>query len=208
LIVDEKPRNYEAQKSYLSPPYCGIGFTCYAVLYRRPTLPSEDSLINARFDSIQQVIIDSITKAETWKLGTFSDEFGDPTSKKFIKTYLSGIFSNSATSNTPLYVEVLVTKTNIGIFLHEYGASNPPQTFIGLGKVKMKNSANEIIEVNSNGDWNQNGGIKISDIDCKKFISFLNKSVGEIKVVIHDEYNSEYVFNIDVTGFKEEFKLL
>ncbi|MBN1927901.1 MAG: hypothetical protein JW798_18860 [Prolixibacteraceae bacterium] len=101
-----------------------------------------------------------------------------------------------------------MTKTDIGIFLHEYERSKPPTKFIGNGKVKMKNAANEIIEVNSNGDWNQNGGIKVSDIECKKFMSFLNKSLGEIKVVIHDEYNSEYVFNIDVTGFKEEFALL
>lgn len=181
----------------------------FVVIFKKPAEQKENSSISGRNDSINKALTTAKALAnKPWQIDIFNDEFGDPTSEKYLRTIVSGVFSNSATSNSELHVKVLVTKTDIGIFLHEYATSNPPQVFIGIGTIKMKNSANEIIDVQSSGDWNQNGGIKISNANFTKFIDFLKKSEGDIKVVIHDEYNSEYNFNIDVTSFKEEFKLL
>lgn len=189
-------------------------------------LSHADSLRIAREDSIAQVKKDSLAKVEAerqaylnrpWKIGTYNNEFGEPTNEKFIKTRIDGYFSNSATSNEYLYVEVMLDKDAAGIFLHEYKKSNAAEKFIGTARIKMKNSSGKTLQIISASEWNQNGGILIKNFtyvkgaesyDYSKFRNFIKQSVGDIKVVIYDEYSSTYRFNIDATGFIKEFSQL
>ena len=48
----------------------------------------------------------------TWELDTLSDEFGDNTDKRYIKNKGLGTFSNTATDNSKLIVEMHFEKNN------------------------------------------------------------------------------------------------
>lgn len=168
-------------------------------------------------DSIQKAKNDSIKKIEDerkayesrpWKLDRFVDNFGDPTGEKYIKSYSSGIFSNSATNGDDLYVKLLVTRSSIGLFLYEYSNDNAAEKFIGGGTVLAKNEAGEKVQVGITGDWNSQGGINIGGGHYSKLIAFMKKSTGRIKFVVYDDYSSKYNFEVDMRGFNDEFSLL
>lgn len=189
---------------------------------KRSSLSIEDSLKMVAKDSIARAKQDSIKKAELelqehlnrpWKAGYFTDEYGEATKQKFIKTTVVGNFSNSATSNAYLLAEVLIEKSAAGIFLHEYKDQSAPQKFIGTARIKMKNSEGKELQIFSSSSWNQSGGILIKNFtmvrgaesyDFSNFRNFIKKSAGEIKVVIYDSYSSSYRFSIDSKGFSEE----
>ena len=183
----------------------------------KPTGQNSKSLI----DSLKKAIRDSIVQAQNtrknpgnlpiqWQIGKFKDEFGDETKERFLGTFVEGRFSNSATSNSPLFVQILMTKDNGAVFLHEYKPSNPSQGFSSV-QLQMKNAAGEKELLRCYGKWAQSGGIKIEDgelsyqRDYSKFKEFVRRSNGEVKIVISDEYSSVYNFTIDTKGFMDEF---
>ena len=168
-----------------------------------------DSLRIAREDSIR--IADSTLLAynsRPWKLGTYNDEFGDSTSKKYISTFEYGTFSNSAASDENLYVTIIVDQEDVGILLREYQIYNTPKSIIGGATIKLKNSDDKLFVFKASSKWNQSGGIKIPQFYYSQFIDFIKNSVGEIKVLIYDNYSSSYHFTIDPTGFAEEYNQL
>ena len=58
-----------------------------------------------------------------WKEMYFTDEFGATTNQKYVYTDLFGSFSNSATTNSPLRVRMVVSKdSTIEVALYEYGS--------------------------------------------------------------------------------------
>ena len=153
-----------------------------------------------------------------WQLRNFVDDFGDSTSSKYIKTQVEGTFSNSATSNSYLFAEVLFTKSAIGIFFHEYNISSPNARFIEddyiLATVNLKNSKGETLFLGSSLEWGDDGGISFRrksndpDDDYTKFKNFIQNNTGKIKVVVKDRFGSSYLFSIDSTGFTEGLALL
>jgi hypothetical protein len=185
-----------------------------------------DSLYKARAvnDSIEKVRRDSIRieterkekyEARPWKLSYYSDEFGDPTNKKFIKFTGYGYFSNSATSRDDLFVKVNCDKNSVGIFLHQYNWNSSAESPIGSWRVLMKNSKGETLELTINSKWNNSGGGSMSTYkygdkksDVEKFIWFCKKSVGDISVVVKNEYSSTWSFKMSVDGFTKEYSLL
>lgn len=155
-------------------------------------------------------VLDSLAKMrKEWTISSYVDQFGDPTNEKHILTNRLGTFSNSATSNSDLYVRILVDKDAIGIFLHEYNVSRPAEGVVGSMTINLKNSDGKTLTVHSYSNWNHSGGIKIQKDrvmhDYTKLKNFLASSVGEVKVFIHDKYSSSYNFTIDCDGFKEAF---
>lgn len=170
--------------------------------------------LRAQRDSIAEIRrIEREANRTYWYKGTFTDEFGDPTGKKYINTTTEGGFSNSATRNSYLFVEILVTKNSAGIFLHEYEKNSSPESFYTGATVMLKNSSGETLRISSNSKWNQTGGLAIRRNEYSPgFLNFknflLNSPGNEIKVVIQDEYSSRYNFTINTKGFKEEFEKL
>jgi hypothetical protein len=155
--------------------------------------------------------------SNAWIVGTFIDEYGESTDKRFIKTGVVGHFSNSATSNGYLFAEVLLHKEAAGIFLHEYEMTNPAEKFIGTARIKMKNSLGKELEIFTGSEWSQEGGLLIAnftavegaeDYDFSNFRKFIKRSEGEIKVVIYDKYSSTYRFNLSAGGFNEAYNSL
>ena len=59
-----------------------------------------------------------------WEITYYVDEFGQYTNQAYVrnKNYFVGKFSNSATTNSKLYVGVLIDLENVAIKLLEYGS--------------------------------------------------------------------------------------
>jgi len=151
------------------------------------------------------LLLVGVSPAWAWVLGTLVDEYGDATTKKYIQTEAIGTFSNSATRDSFLKVEVIVDQENhVGVFLHEYSPDRSPVYFTGSGVMMAKNSTGKTFKTQSIGRWSQTGGISLIN-DRSAFISFLRNSNSEIKVVVHDEYSSTYNFTISAYGFATEY---
>lgn len=72
------------------------------------------------------------SKRDYWEHGNYVDDFGDKTKKKFIKNAvpISGLFSNSATNNSLLKVQLLINSPkDINIMLYEYAGNNPVKAY-------------------------------------------------------------------------------
>lgn len=196
---------------------CGERIRTEKQLTREIEIIGVDSIELAKSHSIMKIEAEKETLTNRrWEIRTFVNEYGEKTEEKYIETKTDGTFSNSATSNSYLRTEIILTKKAAGIFLHEYKESSAPVKFIGSSRVKMKNNNNEEIEIFSGRSWNQTGGILIdnnnhtqgNESDYSKFLRFLKKSNGEIKFVIYDKYSSVYRFSVDMGGFEEEFSKL
>lgn len=162
--------------------------------------------------------IDSIKEAvkPKWIVSSFVDNFGDPTKEKYLSYETSGTFSNSATANSPLFVKILITKKSCGVFLHEYKESGPAVKPIGTYTFNLKNADGKTHQVFSGSEWNQSGGISISnfiyenikDYDFSELRNFMVKSNGQVKFYIKDSYSSSYNFTIDTNGLSDRLKEL
>jgi hypothetical protein len=171
---------------------------------------------------IDSNLIDSINKADSiklafenrpWRTDTFVDDFGDKTGNIYIYTKVLGTFSNSATSNSAVFVKIIITKNIAGLFLHQYSPDNPAEKFIGQGKISMKNQAGTLKGISSIGEWNKQGGLLIENTAgfwnyYSDLVNFIKASEGEIKFVVVDSYSSKFNFSINANGFVEEYKKL
>lgn len=142
----------------------------------------------------------AIRASSKWEISSFVDDFGEKTGDNFIWTHAEGTFSNSATKDSYLYAELLVTPNKAALYLHEYRKNNPAVKFIGGGVIAMKNSAGKTIHLRRLSDWNTSGGIKIRDVRTLR--EFLKESTGKIKAAVKDKYSSTYKFTIDTEGYK------
>ena len=67
-----------------------------------------------------------IEEAQThWSIGFYVDEFDKPTGEKYVWGHTNGVFSNSATTNSDLYVTFIIDKKNVSIKLYKYGRNHP-----------------------------------------------------------------------------------
>jgi hypothetical protein len=203
-------------------PIVSLVIICFLAGCNMPT--SNQNRENQIRDSIEKVKVDSAQRSWKqrdsianlpWKIGSFVDNFGDPTGDKFIEANIEGVFSNSATSGSPLYIRILLEKDDCGIFLHEYGRSQPAEKFIGGGTLQLKNEANEVLSTIIIADWNEKGGLLIDNKTAgyyhgryDKLKKFIFESGGKIKAVISEKYGSEYKFTIDMAGCLEQFNKL
>lgn len=176
-------------------------------------LDSLEILYKMKIDSITRVN-DSITAAKSayenrpWKINKYIDDFGDKTKESYIRTAVEGKFSNTAVVNKFLYVVVIVDKKNVRFDLYEYSRDSPRTSIIGSANIKMKNSSGIILELHSIAGTQLSNYPNFEIYNYSKFTNFLQKSSGEIKVVIKTEYSSMYSFKLDATGFTKEFGLL
>jgi hypothetical protein len=67
-----------------------------------------------------------------WRIGYYVDEFGEPTKQGYITntSYIKGTFSNTATQNSDLNVEFLISNSSdISVQLYEYADNNPVKAY-------------------------------------------------------------------------------
>jgi hypothetical protein len=143
----------------------------------------------------------------TWNVMTYPGTQEGQTARKYVTCETDGNFSNQSLSNIYLNADIIVDKVNAGILLHQSKKTNPAEKFTGMVRIKMKNSAGNVLEMTSSRGWNKSGGILIerNNNDYSRFRIFLLQSEGLINVEISYENSSVYNFDIDTTGFAEAF---
>jgi hypothetical protein len=148
--------------------------------------------------------------ANPWTISSFAPKEGQTEGNKFVRIVTEGDFSDSTGNNNYLYAEVLVNKTNAGIFLHELKKSSPAEKFSEPVQIKMTNSEGKEILMNSTRRWNSSGGIMIegNNGDYSQFRVFMLQSKGTIPVEIKDSGNKIYYLNINADGFSDSFARL
>jgi hypothetical protein len=148
--------------------------------------------------------------ANLWTTGSFASKDGDSEGKKFVTISSEGDFSDSLKSNNKLFAEVLVKKTNAGIFLHELKKTNAAVKFSDPVQIKMTNSEGTEILMNSTRGWNSSGGIMIegNSGDYMQFRVFMLQSKGSIPVEIKGSGTKIYHFTINADGFIDSFTKL
>ena len=74
----------------------------------------------------------NISNTGIWRVGHYVDSFGEPTKEGYITTkeYIKGTFSNTATQNSDLNVNFLITDSNdVDVQLYEYAGRNPVKAY-------------------------------------------------------------------------------
>lgn len=114
----------------------------------------------------------------------FVDDFGDPTDNPYITTSSrkNGTFSNSATTNSSLSWDILITDSSVSFMLYEYkdlqvtGSSISPDKYA----IKVKGSDGEVHKL-----YGENWSDRIVLNRGKDFREILEKE-GIVKIVISD----------------------
>lgn len=134
----------------------------------------------------------------------FVDDFGDPTDNPYITTSSrkNGTFSNSATTNSSLSWDILITDSSVSFMLYEYkdlqvtGSSISPDKYA----IKVKGSDGEVHKL-----YGENWSDRIVLNRGKDFREILEKE-GIVKIVIsnisgytYSEYN---LGSLNANGYK------
>lgn len=92
-----------------------------------PTTTEQSKKEQSSETTTEAQVTESTTEKESsmWQIDYYVDEFNEATDEGYISnsTYFLGKFSNSATTDSNLLVEVLVDNTDVNFFLYEYGRS-------------------------------------------------------------------------------------
>lgn len=173
------------------------------------------------------LLFSTLCNAQQWEHSFYMDEFGDKTQDDYVGIFIDdGNFSNSATSNSPLTVQIHLTLEKIIFDLHEY-QSGPPigkgldsdntsyTLFLkveeaeglhsGIQRIKLYALKNHLaISKNFGEEWEK-------EIDYNIFINILKKSNYFLKcyILIEDSYFTiKYNFVINPNGFTAAYKML
>ena len=138
------------------------------------------------------------------------DEFDQPTTDGYVATsvYISGTFSNSATTDSLLYVQVLADEEDIAFFLYEYGRNlvkNSSSYYVDDYKITMKTA--DGTKHNLTGTIYCGGDRLMIDNKYKSLVFDALKS-GEIVsfyLVEEDYTTSTYLFSVNTSNFAEEY---
>lgn len=145
-------------------------------------------------------------KFSVWDIGEYTDEFNQPTGKKYMLVDTYGTFSNSATTNSELYAAVQIDRDKIGIMLWEYGSNLLKGTF------DYENYSITVLDEKNTKYYFTGtiykGGTRIyfENSDRNAIIS-LFKSNDTLKIYLKStKYSiSTYLFSVDTKGFDSAY---
>lgn len=145
-----------------------------------------------------------------WETRYYVDDFDQPTDEWYVtnKSYFVGKFSNSATTNSTLYVRVLVDADSFAFMLYEYGRNQVKNSYSRSESyiIKMKDTSGKQYDlsghINSNGDR-----LFVDSSDEQTVINALKKS-GEVHFVIYesDRTVTQYKFSVKTSNFSKLIK--
>ena len=148
-------------------------------------------------------------KESVWVIGYYIDyKFGDATNEWYVRkrTPIEGIFSNSATTDSELLVEIgYDTHDEIFIFLYEYTdrlVKNSSSRYKDKYNISVKNDAGTTI--NATGEIDP-GGDRMFISSQKSSVLEMMKTSKYMKVYIQgqDSPTTIYQFEVDLTDFAE-----
>lgn len=143
------------------------------------------------------------TETGSWEIGSIMDEFGEKTNKKFLLLQGSGVFSNSATTNSRLLgaLYVMGNDDDVSLLLAEYGTSVVKTS--DSYDVHVKDGKGQVYDVTMQGDPDT-GRLYPSYYDEATMNHLLNSNgIVTFSIRQRNSYgtSSTYIFKVDVTGF-------
>ena len=154
-------------------------------------------------------------KEEVWKVVDYVDEFGDRTGETAITNdrYFTGKFSNSATTDSELYVKFIIDSSEEMMQLYEYGnypVKNSGSKYI-FYNVKMKISNGEVREligtIPPGGDNMVLTEIVNEKMAPTRYVTQALRNGYDISFYIYDEDRpvNHYSFNIGAANFEDVY---
>lgn len=145
-----------------------------------------------------------------WYTNFYTDEFGEKTKEGFIGTVLNGVFSNSATENSDLRVQFLISNpNNVSIKLFEYAGTNPVKSGVEHGyRIRVRQDTLPPVELFAQ---NYSDRLTLIKNDSKKLNDmFLRGGTLKFSIIESSDYSqSKYYFEIaDASGYKNALKQL
>lgn len=128
-----------------------------------------------------------------WKDNTPLDEFGDPLDIVQKDIYCTGVFSNSATTNSDLLVRVVQEDQIIAFELYEYSKTPMARLVLtdGQGKIKVKRADKTVEEYDAYAM--KTGGVFFYPQVGSDFVNLVKNGEGEeITVLIKQDDFSDY----------------
>ena len=148
-----------------------------------------------------------------FSIGYYVDEFNQLTSDGYVcnNSYISGTFSNSATTDSLLYVQVLVDKDDIAFFLYEYGRSlvkNSSSRYVEEYDITMKTA--DGTKYNLTGTIYCGGDRLFIDSSYEQKVLNALKSGETVSfyIVESERTTTTYLFSVNTSNFAEKYAQL
>lgn len=146
---------------------------------------------------------------EEWILKYYVDEFNQPTNEWYVtsKYLFTGVFSNSATTNSLLYANIMVDADGTSIVLYEYGKNRVKDYSETTYNILVRDSNGNDYEFRgvmySGSDRIRLSNGFVNDLESGKFIELLKS--GDLQIVIYDKKYamSKYSFTVESSNFSE-----
>tara|TARA_R110000782_G_scaffold36195_2_gene86243 strand:+ start:415 stop:1248 length:834 start_codon:yes stop_codon:yes gene_type:complete len=140
----------------------------------------------------------NINNTGMWRVGRYVDEFGESTKQGYItnSTHIKGVFSNTATQDSKLNVDLLINSSSkISIQLYEYAKNNPVKAYSSESyRILVQDKDGERLKLRA---VNYSDRLGLNSSDSRKLDKALLKG-GSIKFKIYesDTPTTEYEFTI------------
>ncbi len=139
-----------------------------------------------------------------WETRTYVDEFGRSTGEEYVCLVerAKGKFSNTATTNSLLTVQIFADKKEVCIFLRQYGSQDVRTSYSTDYRVKMLKDNGEVMTFNG---CMYSDRIRFYSSDSEKILDALQS--GKTLSFYIEKRNSAttYRFDIDCSNFSEEY---
>ena len=149
-----------------------------------------------------------------WTFDRFVDEFGDKTGRQYMVLSITGTFSNSATTNSCLTVDLVITSNSADFRLYEYCRIHPVKNFHSDGTLYTMKTKDQAGVRHDFYLKNYEEALVFYQMFSdspgeKEFQNLLTKST-LLKVHMYETENqtTEYNFNINCIGYNKAFKKL
>lgn len=153
----------------------------------------------------ERIRLANLNNTGMWSVRYYVDKFGEPTKQAYITNInkISGVFSNTATQDSRLNVDFLITNSNnISIKLFEYAGNNPVKAY-------SSENYNVLIQDNDGKRFempaiNYSDRLTFNETNSRKIHNILIKG-GLIKFRIYeiDTPTTHYEFNINNADWYE-----
>lgn len=151
--------------------------------------------------------------SKNWEIGKYVDSFDEPTGKEYLRGVFHGRFSNSATTDSPLSVEVYVdADSTVTLRLWEYNShlvKDEKGAIIiakdGLGETHRVDSY-DLRDIDNDGNFTSPYNYKYPE---GIFWHIIDKGgVATFRIYLGEYSKSDYKFSIDTQGLKEQMQTI
>lgn len=157
----------------------------------------QDSAHKAHIDSIRNET--EKLKKNHWRIGNYTNVFKEETGEKYVYGGALGKFSNSATTDSNLFVQVIFDNDGVGFIFKEYMRIEKK----GDGDMifSFKGDDGEVLSANF---YNSSNGRIYTSERKKRNKQIFDFIISKKEIKVYAKGHGEYYFNIDTKYLKEK----